>query len=388
MSLLVLMIVAAVLAAILLVMTVINLRVLGSAATPVEGGSELVSVCIPARNEAANLEACVRGLLASRSAAIEVLVYDDQSTDATPDILAKLCEEDPRVRNVSTHALPEGWNGKQHACWRMAGAARGAWLLFTDADVRFTPDAIGVARAEASRRNADLISGFPRQITGTLTESLVVPMIFFILLSYLPFLRMRRTNDPASSAGCGQFLFISRRAYESTGGHATFRDSMHDGIRMPREVRRKGMHSDLADITGVASCRMYYGAASTWRGFAKNAYEGLSSPVLLVVLTLIHLVGYVMPWLVLGMEAWTVWSGGGPALASGTLAWAGAAIVLSGVHRAVIARWSQTPMWTAMTHPLAVLLVTAVQWYSFWLHLSGQRAWKGRTHGPAAAAGA
>lgn len=388
MTLLVLMIVAASLSTLLLVMTLINLRVLGSAPKPEESATELVSICIPARNESLNLEACVSGLLASRYTAIEVLVYDDQSTDSTPEILSKLTQLDARVRRVPTQSLPDGWNGKQHACWQMAASARGNWLLFTDADVRFAPDAVGIAKAEATRRKADLISGFPRQVIGGFAEALAVPMIFFILFSYLPFLLMRRTNDPASSAGCGQFLFISRRAYDATGGHKTFRDSMHDGIRMPREVRRAGLHSDLVNITDVVWCRMYQGAASTWRGFAKNAYEGLSSPALLVTLTVIHLIAYVLPWLVLGAASLSALGTAGVAW-NPTVMWcAGAAIVLSIVHRLLIASWSRTPLWTALTHPLAVLVVIAVQWYSFWLHLSGQRSWKGRTHGPAAAAGA
>ncbi|MFN7613800.1 MAG: glycosyltransferase family 2 protein, partial [Phycisphaerae bacterium] len=103
-----------------LVMTVWNLA---QYRKPIDDGrviSDLVSVCIPARNEEANIEACVRGILASTHSNVEVLVYDDQSTDRTPAILAKLAAEDSRVRIVPTKTLPDGWNGKQHACWRMA----------------------------------------------------------------------------------------------------------------------------------------------------------------------------------------------------------------------------------------------------------------------------
>jgi len=233
MWLIVLMIVAASVSAILLTMTLINLWVLGRPGVAVTGDPRLVSICIPARNEAPNIEACVKGLLASNHPNVEVLVYDDQSTDATSTILRSLCDIDPRVRTTPTLPLPEGWNGKQHACWRLAAAAKGDWLLFTDADVRFEPDAVGTALSEADRLQADLISGFPRQITRTFAESLIVPMIFFVLFSYLPFPRMRLSNDPAASAGCGQFLFVSRRGYDACGGHAGFKDSMHDGIRMP-----------------------------------------------------------------------------------------------------------------------------------------------------------
>ncbi len=378
MWLIVLMIVAASVSAILLTMTLINLWVLGRPGVAVTGDPRLVSICIPARNEAPNIEACVKGLLASNHPNVEVLVYDDQSTDATSTILRSLCDIDPRVRTTPTLPLPEGWNGKQHACWRLAAAAKGDWLLFTDADVRFEPDAVGTALSEADRLQADLISGFPRQITRTFAESLIVPMIFFVLFSYLPFPRMRLSNDPAASAGCGQFLFVSRRGYDACGGHAGFKDSMHDGIRMPRAVRRAGLQSDLADITGVTSCRMYSGSASTWRGFAKNAYEGLGSPFLLLFLSITHLSAQVLPWMVLAWSGFAAFNPVPAGVNTVAVGWAAIAVALMIVQRLILAGWSRTPLWTAVLHPLALLAVTALQWHSFGIHLSGQRAWKGR----------
>ncbi|MCX5641594.1 MAG: glycosyltransferase family A protein, partial [Planctomycetota bacterium] len=109
----------------------------------------VVSVCIPARNEERNIAAVVRGALANHGISLEVLVHDDQSTDQTPVILAALCAEDARVRSVPVQPLPGGWNGKQWGCERMGQEARGEWLLFTDADVRLTPDCLVRAVAEA-----------------------------------------------------------------------------------------------------------------------------------------------------------------------------------------------------------------------------------------------
>lgn len=378
-----------------LVMTLWNLRVLGRAprsgaisGTPTSDGP-LVSLCIPARNEAANLEACVRGVLACEGSlraamsdvahggpVLEVLVYDDQSTDETPAILARLMQEDPRVRGVRVEALPDGWNGKQHACWRMAGDARGRWLGFTDADVRFSPEALASALRQAHRTDAALISGFPRQETGTLSEALIVPMIFFILFSYLPFVKMRRSNDPSASAGCGQFLLVRRDAYDAAGGHAAFKGSMHDGIKLPRNVRRAGFHSDLVDATDLLSCRMYRGWTQTWRGFAKNAYEGLGSVGLLVFLTVMHLVGHVLPWVAVVALAWF----------DGPWEIAAAACGVQIVQRVVIAQRLRTSMVGAILHPIGVVLMTCIQWHSWRLHVTGRRSWRGRiatTVGPA-----
>jgi hypothetical protein len=345
----------------------------------------LISVCIPARNEAANLEPCVRAILTSTAAKLEVLVYDDQSTDETPRILARLCEADRRVRRIDTVSLPEGWNGKQHACWRMAAAARGEWLVFTDADVRFAPTCLSRATALASRDNLGLVSAFPRQLLGTVAEAVIVPMIFFILLMYLPFGRMRKTLDPAASAACGQFLCVSREAYDASGGHAGFKDSMHDGVKMPRAVRRAGFKTDLFDGSDGLECRMYRGLAQSWRGFAKNAYEGLSSVVLLVFLSVMHGVGYLLPWAGL---VWGVWRTAATREAPPTLAmalWA-ISIVLAAVQvNQIFARRLATPLpnWRVALLPrvlpvLGVFAMTLIQWHSFVLHLSGRRTWRGR----------
>lgn len=384
------------LALLALVMTFINLRVYERMDGDRSDGrgepaGTLVSVCIPARNEESNLEACVRGALASTHGAVEVVVYDDQSTDRTPEIVSRLTAEDARVRVAPSVLLPAGWNGKQHACWRMSQTARGEWLLFTDADVRLEPGAIGAALEAARRYGADLVSTFPRQITGTAAETALVPMIFFILFSYLPMPRMRAgreagKRDPNATAGCGQFLLVSRRAYDASGGHRAFKDSMHDGIKMPRAVRRAGYHTDLFDGTRVCAVRMYRGLGQTWRGFAKNAYEGLGSMALLIFLTVVHAVGQVWPWIGLGLAAWSVIDGEAGWARAWGVDWrvgavCGGAIGAALVQRAVLAaRFSQR--WdTVLWHPIGVIGMTAIQWHSWWLALRGKRAWRGRVQG-------
>ncbi len=332
-----------------------------------------VSVCIPARNEERNLGPCVEAILASTHRNLEVLVYDDHSTDATPRELDALRARDERVRRVPTRPLPTGWNGKQFACDQMGKAAQGDWLIFTDADVRFEPGAINAALGEAERLGAAMVSTFPRQLTGSPGEKLILPMIMFILLSYLPMIRMRRTLDPSASAGCGQFLMVTREAYRKAGGHAAFRDSMHDGIKLPREVRRAGYKSDLFDGTDLLRVRMYEGFGATWRGFAKNAYEGLGSAGLLIFLTLVHAVGHIWPWAFLFLCAvrGTWWP-----LAT---IFAAGAIAIQIAQRAILARAFAQSMPAILLHPVSLILMTLIQWHSFCLHVTGRRQWRGRT---------
>lgn len=361
-----------------LAMTIANLRLYRPPPPAPAASSTKVSVCIPARDEEANIEACVRSLLASTHADIEVLVYDDQSTDATPDILARLAAEDRRVRPLTAQPLPSGWNGKQHACWQCAQHATGDRFLFTDADVRFAPTAVAdtlAAWTQLDDRDAPLglLSTFPRQIVRSPAEVLLVPMIFFILFAYLPMGRMRSTTDPATSAACGQFILVSRACYEAFGGHAAFKDTMHDGVKMPREARAAGYRTDLFDGTALASVRMYHDLASTWRGFAKNAYEGLGSVGLLAFLTVLHLLGHVLPWIVAAILL-----ARGQAVSAAMLL-AVLAIACQLAQRLLLARRLELPILTAPLHPLGVLTMTLVQWHSYRLHRSGRRTWRGRT---------
>jgi hypothetical protein len=279
------------------------------------------------------------------------------------------------VRALPTAPLPDGWNGKQWGCQRMGEAATGEWLLFTDADVRLSPDCLARAVDEAGRLRAALLSTVPAQETGTWMERMVVPLIHWMLFSWLPMPRMRTTDDPATSAGCGQFLLVRREAWARAGGHAAFRDSMHDGIKLPRNVRRAGLHTDLYDGSESVRCRMYRGAAQTWRGFTKNAYEGLGSPAVLAVFTLLEAGGILLPWVWL---PWALVAGGMPTWA---MALASSAIAAQLVQRALLA-WRFGQPWECVAfHPVSIALLLAIQWRSWWLHLTGRRAWRGRTAG-------
>ncbi|MEL7474401.1 MAG: glycosyltransferase family 2 protein [Planctomycetota bacterium] len=345
-----------------------------------------VSVCVPARNEEANLEHCVRSILKQDFKSFEVLVYDDGSEDKTPQILRALSELDDRVIAVRTETLPDGWNGKQHACWQMSRHARGRWMLFTDADVRFEPSALRRALAFAEASKAGLVSTFPRQITKTPSESLIVPMIFFVLFSYLPMMLMRRRPDPGLCAACGQFILARRDAYEKAGSHSAVRDSMHEGVKLPRLVRKAGFHTDLFDGTDLCSVRMYEGLGQTWRGFTKNAYEGLGSIGLLVFFTVVHAVAHIVPWLA---AVWLI-----VAVSLGAMAWqsawllgalAGGSILAQLVQRAMLAKRLGTPAIGIWLHPVGVIAMTLIQWHSLLLELAGARTWRGRTQGSSTA---
>jgi len=367
------------------IMTLKNLQCLRKPELAPDHPESSLVVCIPARNESANIEDCVRSVLGGGIEQLTVLIYDDQSDDGTGAIVTRLAAEDSRVRSVPTHPMPAGWCGKQHACWRLAQFALDTlhdddWMLFLDADVRIEPGGLRLAMASAASpagaARLGLVSTFPKQRTETLGEALLVTSIFFILLSYLPFRRMQTTLDPAASAACGQFMLVRASCYQAFGGHEALRDSMHDGVKMPRLARKAGWGTDLFSGVDVASCRMYRGFKEAWDGFAKNAYEGLGNIWLLSLLTVLHLVGHILPvpLLLIAVLAST-----GDSVRWVAILAAAAAIFLGIAQRMVIASHQRHTAAAAPLHALGVLLMTLVQWWSLYLSLRGRRSWRGRT---------
>ncbi|HYE17469.1 MAG TPA: glycosyltransferase family 2 protein [Tepidisphaeraceae bacterium] len=337
-----------------------------------------VSLLIPARDEAAAIGPCLDAAVASIGVHLEVIVLDDGSRDDTAGIVGRYAATDPRVRLERAPPLPDGWCGKQHACHALARLAAHDTLAFIDADVRLAPDALSRAVAFLDHSGSELVSGFPRQVTGSFLERLLLPLIHFVLLGFLPIGRMRRSTAPAYGAGCGQWFVTRKGAYDRAGGHAVIRASLHDGVMLPRAYRRAGLRTDLFDATGLAECRMYAGAAQTWHGLAKNATEGMAAPAAIVPWTVLLLGGQVLPIVLLIVMATA--ASVPPAV---PLAVAGSAAVAGyAVRFAAAARFRQS--WLGATaHPLGVVLLVAVQWYALARHLIGRPAsWRGRLYPP------
>lgn len=375
--LLTLTIISLVLALLPALLFLVNLRLYAPPPCPPSGSpSQPVSVLIPARNEESSIGPAVQSALASTGVAFEVIVIDDHSEDRTAAIIEEIARADARVRLVSAPELPPGWSGKQHACWVLAREARAPLLVFLDADVRLAPDALARMAAFLASSGADLASGIPHQETGTLLETLEIPLIHFILLGFLPIRWMRKSRRLSFGAGCGQ-LFIARAdAYHRCGGHAVIRETFHDGIKLPRAFRAAGFKTDLFDATDLATCRMYRGALEVWLGLAKNASEALAAPRLIVPMSLMLLGGQVLPLgcLIAGLRGWAL-----PASPRTQVILALLATLAAFSPRiAGVVRFRQSRL-GALLHPLGIVILVAIQWYALIRGVLGRPAtWKGR----------
>ena len=337
-----------------------------------------ISVLIPARNEEDSIAAAMASVLASRGVDLELIVLDDGSTDDTAKLVRAAAKEDGRVRLVSAPPLPAGWNGKQHACWVLAGLATRDVLCFLDADVRVGPEAIYRMVSELNHVGDDgvemaLVSGFPRQETETFLEWLLLPLIHFVLLGFLPLAGERWSRRSGFAAGCGQFLMVRREPYFASQGHSAIRTTMHDGLLLPQLLRRKGFKTGVYDLSQDAVCRMYRGAEEVWQGLAKNATEGMASPGRIPVFTVLLLFGQVLPVVVAAL-----------ALALQDAAAVTLSMLALGLGYVVrlVSAWRYGQSWRgAALHPLGVLVLLGLQWYALAGKLRHRPAvWKQRSY--------
>ncbi len=331
-----------------------------------------VSVLIPARNEAGSIGAAIDSIMQSNGPTIEVIVLDDQSQDQTSEIVRQKMACDSRLSLLEGIELPSGWNGKQHACWRLAQAAKYDWLLFVDADVRLAPDAIRRMVAESLKSNAPLVSGFPFQETNTFSEKLLIPLMHFVLLGYLPIQRMRSSSQPGLAAGCGQLFLAQRAAYFDVDGHRAIQSSRHDGIKLPRAFRESGYLTDIFDATDIARCRMYHNRREVVQGLLKNATEGIAHPKLIGVFSVLLAGSAVLPIVLLLLS---------PLLNASliTVSLLSVASVLSFVPRWLAARRFNQNRLGVLLHPFSVVWFLSLQWQALIRAGLGLRVtWRGR----------
>ncbi len=245
----------------------------------------LVSVLVPARNEARCIERCVRSLLAQNWPNLEVIVLDDCSEDGTGEILRSFA--DSRLRVIGGAPLPGGWVGKNWACHQLSQAARGEWLFFTDADTEHASGTVTAAVMYAEKSKADLLSAWPRLVTVALGEQLIIPVILFFGLIFYPHAlvmwlqrhptvaaRLPRRIRRSLGAANGQSLLFRRTAYDRIGGHAGLRDHLVEDVAFGRAIAERmgeGMRLENCEALRLSTCRMYHSLAESWAGFTKNA---------------------------------------------------------------------------------------------------------------------
>jgi chlorobactene glucosyltransferase len=354
-----------------IVLAIINLTILMNLPffprlkkAPVVKREPLISVLIPARNEAKIIGETIESLLGQSYENFELLILDDNSTDDTAAIVRKHAARDKRIQLLKGRPLASGWLGKNWACHQLAQAAGSDYLLFSDADVIWDRQGLSAVVEMSQQQASDLLTIWPTQITRTWAERLVVPLMALVVLGYLPILLVHFTPWRIFAAANGQCLLFRRRAYERIKGHVAVHDQIVEDVALARRLKAEGFRLRMADGATLIRCRMYHNWPEVRDGFAKNILAGYNQSVpFLLAATVFHWLIFLFPWV------WLI-AGGGvwPLL-----------LILAGISaRGLSALATRQRVRDALFMPLSVILMTLIAARSIWWHFKGETRWKDR----------
>ena len=264
---------------------------------PADGATSLprLSVVVPALNEEETVEAAMRSLLAIDYPDLEILAVDDRSTDRTGTILDALAARDARVRVFHVRELPRGWLGKNHAMHLASREARGAWILFTDADVHFEPSALRRAVRYAAGKDLDHLVVLPESVVVGFWEKIFLSF-FWVMFAFRQ--QPWKVRDPGSSAhiGVGAFNMVKTEAYRRAGGHAAMPMEVLDDVKLGKLMKERGARQDCLPSGGLVRVRWVVGLGGAVRGLTKNVFAALDySPLKVTAVSLMILAGVTWP---------------------------------------------------------------------------------------------
>ena len=342
------------------------------------GQGELVSVIVPARNEAATIRTVLSSLLATRYHPFEIIVVDDRSMDATAELVDTIA--DSRLRLLRGEELPQGWYGKPWACYQGFREAHGSILLFTDADTHHHPDLLGRAVGALLQERAGLVTVSPLQRCVTFWERIVMPQIWFLLaLRYHP-PAVNRAREERDVIANGQFILTTREAYELVGTHKSVSHEVAEDLALAQAYLRHGLKLHFAFAERLMETRMYQNLAQLIEGWSKNIYLGgrrsFPGQPFLQALVPLMLAGAMLFWLVPTILLLCA------IVALGARDLAGAAImasVASTLFWAIMCRQMQIPAIYGAGYPLGALMALYIIGRSTWR--GGRRVeWRGRVY--------
>lgn len=333
---------------------------------PAPQATPRVSVLVPARNEESNIRACLEALIRQDYPDLEILVLDDNSSDHTAEIVQEYVAKDRRVKLLAGAPLPSRWLGKNWACHQLSENATGEIFIFTDADTRITPPSVRHTIGWMQHLHLGMLSAFSQQITKTLPEKLVVPVIDMLVYSYLPLWLTYYSKDPALAAANGQWIAFTREAYQRLGGHRAVRDQVVEDVELSRLAKRQGEKILVLSGKGEVRSRMYDSAQQVWEGYSKNLFGLMgfkAAPFFsaLAIFFLIHIAPYILVWL----KSFT--------------SLALTAIALNVLIRLILAIKHAQPLGVGvLLHPLGIASTILIGLNSYRWHKTKKIKWKGR----------
>jgi cellulose synthase/poly-beta-1,6-N-acetylglucosamine synthase-like glycosyltransferase len=254
-----------------------------------------IAILIPARDEEEN----IKKLLSDLSEQIllsdySVTVLDDNSTDLTADAVRSFINRDEKFELLDGKTLPSDWLGKNYACHQLAISKSDAnYLVFLDADVRVSNDAIATALAELQVKKLDFISPYPRQIAKSWSEHLIQPLLQWSWLSTLSIKFAQKSSRPSLTAANGQFFVVKTAAYIASGGHKSIKGEVIDDMELAKSLKRSGFKGGVTNGSKIASCRMYQNWSQLRNGYQKSLWRAFKEIPNAIILSLLLIVFFI-----------------------------------------------------------------------------------------------
>lgn len=321
-----------------------------------------VSVLIPVRNEAQNIIPLLESLKNQDYNNIEVIVLDDDSDDETYTVCTTFCEADYRFRIIKGKKLDSKWLGKNFACHQLAKNASGNYLLFLDADEIVMNGLINNAIHRMQINKLQLLSLFTNQIMISAGEKVIVPMMHFILLNLLPLRLVRLFKNPAFSAASGQFMLFDAGIYHEKKWHKQVKNQVVEDVEIMKLVKQQGLRGEALLANDYIFCRMYKSYPEAINGFSKNILSGFGNSVIgLLIYIFLVIGGPILVLFFLNLELFVFCC---------------ALIVLSRLMISLLS--GQNPMLNIVIHPLQILSLGLISFYSIYKTFRKEVYWKGR----------
>lgn len=339
-----------------------------------------IAVVVPARNESRNIGACIEGLRRQfyPTDRLRLIIVDDNSTDETAAIVRRIAREDQRVTLLDAGALPPGWAGKPHACWRGARGARAEWLCFVDADTRPEPALLRTAVVAAQRRGLAMLSLSPLQELTSFYDRLLLPLGFLIIAATQDVTRMTGASSEGVIAN-GQFILVEAKIYFALGGHAAVRAAICEDRALAYRFFDGGHRLAMLGGETLIRAQMYHDARELWQGLSKNlvdTFGGIGRTLATAAGTLA--VAWLPPVLMVLAVGQSVVAPEPTSIAALIVAGIATAALL--VTLIGVSGYFHIPAWYALVAPLGASMAAAIAVNAVLWQRRGRVIWKGRIY--------
>jgi len=325
--------------------------------------NDLISILIPARNEADNILELLVSIKNQDYNNYEVLVLDDNSSDNTFAIVQEFCLSNPQFKVIKGEALPKNWLGKNYACHQLSQLANGKYLLFIDADESIKRGLINSLIARMEIGDLTLLSVFTNQTMKSVGEWLTVPLMHFILLNLLPLRLVKLSKNPAFAAASGQCMFFNANNYQENRWHERVKHQVVEDVEIMKLVKQEKFNAEALLANGLIYCRMYRSLGESLNGFSKNLLAGFGNNIIiLLIYQLLVTIGPVI--LILNFN----------------IALLVLPLTLIILSRMMISYLSgQNVLINLILHPFQMLFFLIISFISIQKHIFKTGTWKGRT---------